>query len=189
MKYLKFFSISFFIIILDQLTKMMVHHWMILGSNGQIKLIGNWFKLHYTLNPGMAFGMAFGGEYGKLFLSVFSIIAMFGIGYYLFFLIKSNLHPGLLICVSMIFGGALGNIIDRTFYGIWLDNAPSDAITPFLHGQVIDMFYIDIWEGIVPQWFPFLGGQYYSLWPIFNIADASIFSGVVIIFIFHNRFF
>ena len=91
--------------------------------------------------------------------------------------------------MALILGGAIGNVLDSTFYGILLDNAPYSSSTPWFHGQVVDMFYIDIWEGILPNWIPFLGGQYYSLWPIFNIADASIFCGVAVILIFQKKFF
>lgn len=189
MKYWKFFLLSLGIIVLDQAVKMIVHFNMDYGSVGQIRLIGDWFKLHYTLNPGMAFGLQLGSSYGKLILSVFRLFAMAGIAYYLYTLIKKNAPQGLLWCIAMIFGGAVGNVVDSTFYGVFLENAPENAPTPWFHGQVIDMFYFDIWEGFVADWVPFLGGQYYSLWPIFNIADASIFCGVAVILIFQSKFF
>ncbi len=189
MKYLKYFAIALLVIIIDQAVKMIVHNEMDFGTPGQIKVIGEWFKLHYTTNPGMAFGMQIGSEYGKLLLTSFRLIAMFGIGYYLYYIIKKNLHPAYIICISMILGGAIGNLVDSVFYGVWLNNAPYNAPTPWLHGQVIDMFYIDIWEGFIPEWVPVWGGSYTALWPIFNIADASIFVGVTIILIFQGRFF
>ena len=188
-KYIIYYLISLGIILLDQFSKYLVHQYMIYGSMGEIPIFGNWCKLHYTLNPGMAFGMAIGGEYGKLTLSIFSILAMVGIGFYLFQLIQKGVHWGLCTCMAMIFGGAVGNIIDRTFYGLLLDNVPEDSIMKLFHGQVIDMFYFDIWEGLIPHWIPFIGGHFYSLWPIFNIADSSIFTGVCIIFIFQKKFF
>ncbi len=189
MKYSKYFLISLAIIILDQSVKMLVHFNMDYGSVGQIKVFDDWFKLYYTLNPGMAFGIQLGSSYGKLLLSLFRLLAMGGIAYYLFMLIKKSAPWGLLVCIALILGGAIGNVIDSTFYGVILNNAPSDASTPWFHGQVIDMFYLDIWEGFAPDWIPLIGGQYYSLWPIFNIADASIFCGVVAILIFQNKFF
>lgn len=189
MKYGKYFLISIGIIIIDQVVKMLVHFNMDMGSVGQIHIFGDWFKLYYTLNPGMAFGLQLGSEYGKLILSIFRLFAMAGIAYYLYLLIKKDSPVGLLWCIALILGGAVGNVIDSTFYGVLLDNAPAEAATPWFHGQVVDMFYIDIWEGFLPDWIPFLGGNYYSLWPIFNIADASIFCGVAIILIFQNRFF
>lgn len=189
MRYLKYFGISLLIIIIDQAVKMLVHYEMDFGTPGQIKVFGDWFKLHYTTNPGMAFGMQLGTEYGKMILTSFRLIAMFGIGYYLYYLIKKRVHSGYIFCISMILGGAVGNLIDSVFYGVWLNNAPYNSPTPWFHGQVIDMFYFDIWEGFIPEWVPVWGGSYTALWPIFNIADASIFVGVLIILIFQGRFF
>lgn len=189
MKYAKYFLLSLGIIALDQAVKMIVHFNMDYGAIGQIKVLGDWFKLHYTLNPGMAFGLELGSNYGKLMLSVFRLFAMGGIAYYLYHLIKTGSPKGLLWCIALILGGAVGNVIDSTFYGVLLDNAPIGASTPWFHGQVIDMFYFDIWEGFLPEWIPILGGNFYSLWPIFNIADASIFCGVAVILIFQGKFF
>lgn len=189
MKYFKYFGIALLVILIDQAVKLMVHYQMDFGTPGQIKVIGDWFKLHYTTNPGMAFGMQLGSEYGKLILTSFRLVAMFGIGYYLYYIIKKKMHPAYIVCISMILGGAIGNLIDSIFYGVWLNNAPYNAPSPWFHGQVIDMFYIDIWEGYLPEWMPFFGGSYTALWPIFNIADASIFVGVAIILIFQNKFF
>lgn len=189
MKYYKYYLLSLFIILLDQAVKMLVYYNMELGVVGQIPIFGDWFKLHYTLNPGMAFGMQLGSAYGKLVLTVFRLFAMVGIGYYLYILAKRDVHQGLLWSVALILGGAIGNVIDSTFYGVLLNNAPYDASTPWFHGQVIDMFYVDIWEGKVADWVPIWGGEYMALWPIFNIADASIFVGVAIILIMQKKFF
>ncbi len=189
MKYSKFYLLSVAVIIIDQAVKMLVHFNMDPGIVGQIKIFDDWFKLHYTLNPGMAFGMQIASEYGKLILTVFRILAVAGIGYYLFYLAKKNVHQGLVWCIALILGGAIGNVIDSTFYGVLLDNAPYNASTPWFHGQVIDMFYIDIWEGRVVEWIPVFGGDYMALWPIFNIADASIFIGVTIILLRQRAFF
>ncbi len=189
MKYLNYFGITFLVIAIDQAVKMLVHYEMDFGTAGQIKVWGDWFKLHYTTNPGMAFGMELGSEYGKFILTSFRLVAMFGIGYYLYYIINKRAHPGYLVCISMILGGAVGNLVDSVFYGVWLNNAPFTASTPWFHGQVVDMFYIDIWEGMIPEWVPLWGGSYTALWPIFNIADASIFVGVIIILLFQKRFF
>ncbi len=190
MKYARYFGISLAIICLDQLVKMLVHFNMEYGLMGQIQVFGNWFKLHYTLNPGMAFGLEIGSEYGKLILTLGRLFVMFGLVFGMAKLIKDGKsHPGFLLCLSLILGGAVGNVIDSTFYGIWLNNAPDGVVTPWFHGQVIDMFYVDIWEGMVPEWVPFLGGQYYSLWPIFNVADASIFCAIVALASFQNKLF
>jgi signal peptidase II len=187
--YIKYFGIAFLVIALDQAVKMLVHFEMDFGTPGQIPLFGDWFKLHYTTNPGMAFGMELGSEYGKMILTSFRLVAMVGIGYYLTYIIKKRNHPVYILCIAMILGGAIGNLIDSIFYGVWLSNAPYNAPTPWFHGQVVDMFYFDLWEGYIPNWVPLWGGSYTALWPIFNVADASIFVGVAIILIFQNRFF
>lgn len=166
---------------------MLVHFNMDYGLPGQIKILGDWFKLHYTLNPGMAFGIELGSDYGKLLLTSFRILAMGGIGYYLFTIIKKSMHPGYITCIALILGGAVGNLIDSVFYGVWLHNAPEGSPSPWLHGQVVDMLYIDIWEGFLPDWIPIFGGQYYAFWPIFNIADATIFCSVTALLIFQRK--
>ncbi|CCH56123.1 Lipoprotein signal peptidase-like protein [Fibrisoma limi BUZ 3] len=176
------------LIVLDQGVKLAVHFYMAPGFAGQIKLIGDWLKLHYVLNPGMAFGMQLGYEYGKLVLSVFRLLAMIGIGYYLVNLAHRGAPDGLLWAMAMILAGAVGNVIDSTFYGVFLGNAPYGSPTPWFHGQVIDMIFVDVWEGFIPEWVPVWGGQYYST-PIFNIADSCIFVGVCLILLFQRRFF
>lgn len=185
----KYFLISLVVIIIDQIVKMLVHYNMQMGPQGQIMILGDLFKLHYLTNPGMAFGLKLDFQYGKLILTVFRVAAMFGIGFYLFSLVKKQANKGLLICIALILGGAIGNLIDSIFYGVFLDNAPFDAPSPWLHGQVVDMFYIDIWEGYLPDWIPLLGGDYMALWPVFNIADASIFIAICIIIVYQKRYF
>jgi signal peptidase II len=184
----RYFLLTLLVIVVDQAIKLLVHFNLEMGFLGQVKVIGDFFKLHYVLNPGMAFGLEIGHEYGKFILSVFRLLAMVGIGYYLIRLARRGAHPGLLWCVAAILGGAIGNVIDSTFYGVFLNNAPADAPTPWFHGQVIDMFFFDIWEGLIPEWVPVWGGTYYST-PIFNVADASIFLGVVTILLFQGKFF
>ena len=186
---IKYFLIALLVIIVDQIVKVVVYYNMDMGTQGQIMIFGQWFKLHYLTNPGMAFGMKLNFEYGKLILTVFRIGAMIAIGYYLYSLIQKQANSGLIICIALILGGAIGNLIDSVFYGIWFDNAPYDAPSPWFHGQVIDMFYIDIWEGYLPNWIPLLGGDYMALWPVFNIADASIFVAICFIIAFQKRYF
>lgn len=178
---------SILLIGIDQLSKFLVFKYMDPGFSGQILLLGNWLKLHYVLNPGMAFGMQLGHEYGKLFLTLFRLVAMIAIGWYLVRLAHSGASKGLLWALSMILAGAVGNVIDSTFYGVLLDNAPYGSPTPWFHGQVIDMIFVDFWEGFIPEWVPLWGGQYYST-PIFNIADSCIFLGVCSILIFQGSF-
>ena len=185
---LKYFVLALVVILLDQGIKLYVHATVEMGIGGQIKVIGNWLKIHYILNPGMAFGMQIEHKYGKLFLTVFRIVAIVLISRYLLQLAKKESTPASLLWgFSLILGGAIGNGIDSTFYGVLLNNAPSDAVTPWFHGQVIDMFYIDIWEGFLPRWIPFIGDSFIVLWPIFNLADTSIFIGVAIMLIGHKR--
>ena len=162
---------------------------MVLGPTGEVSVFGDWFKLHYILNEGMAFGIRFGYEYGKLGLTLFRLVAMVFIAVYLYRMAKKELHSGLLWCIALILGGAIGNVVDSTFYGVWLNNANPNAVTPWFHGKVVDMFYLDLWEGYVADWVPFWGGQKIALWPIFNVADAAIFIGVALILILQKRFF
>jgi signal peptidase II len=188
MKILKYFLIAFAVIAIDQASKLLVHKYM--GLHDEVNVLGEWFKLHYLLNPGMAFGIRWESEFGKLALTLFRIIAMFGIGYYLLSMIRKQSHPGFLVCLALILGGAIGNVIDSTFYGVLLNNAPFDSPTPWFHGQVIDMLFFPIFNFTWPEWFPFLGGQDFLFFsPVFNIADSSIFIGVASILIFQKRFF
>lgn len=193
MKYLKYYLLALAVILIDQVVKLSVHEYMQMGPLGEIKIFGDWFKLHYTLNPGMAFGLEFGSEYGKIGLTLFRIVAVTIIAIYISFMERRGAHSGFIWCMAMVLGGALGNVIDSTFYGVLLDNAlyalNPPPLYPWFHGQVIDMFYLDIWEGAIPDYIPLIGGNYYSLWPIFNVADASIFMGVMFILIFQGKFF
>lgn len=198
MKFYKYFLLTLAIILLDQVVKLLVHFTIDYGEVGQVKVFGDWFKIYYTLNPGMAFGITLGSSYGKFILSAFRLVAMVAISLYLIQMAKKNTPQGFLWCIALILGGAIGNLIDSVFYGVFLNNAPDGSPSPWLHGQVIDMFYLDLWEGVIPEfmpnWWPsflpsFGSGQYMSFWPIFNIADASIFVGVAIILIFQKRFF
>jgi len=188
MKTYKYFLATLLVILVDQLIKLYVFY-NFPFEGYEVKIIGDWFKLNYITNEGMAFGIRIAGDYGKLLLTVFRILACGAIAYYLYTLIKKNLPHGLLWSVALILGGAIGNVIDSTFYGVFLGNAPFDAPTVWFHGKVIDMFYIDICNCFIPNWIPFIGGGYYPLWPVFNLADASIFIGVIWIILFQRAFF
>ena len=182
----KLLLFTIFLIILDQLVKVIVHFNMPLHS--EIRLLGDFFKLHYILNPGMAFGINFDFTYTKLFLSLFRLVASFLIGYYLFTLVAKKVEKLILISLSMILAGAIGNVIDSVFYGILFNNAPTNSPFKLFYGQVIDMFYIDIWEGYLPSSLPLIGDSYLSLWPVFNLADSYIFIGVAILLLFQKKF-
>lgn len=188
MKYTRYFLITLLVIIIDQASKLLVYNNMYIHQ--EINVLGNWFRLHYLLNPGMAFGIRWENEFGKLALTVFRIFAMIGIAYYLMRMVKKQAHTGFLICLALILGGAIGNVIDSTFYGVFLNNAPLDAPTKWFHGQVIDMLYFPLFHFTWPEWVPLRGGEYFEFFsPVFNIADSSIFIGVVIILFSQRRFF
>ena len=191
MKIYKYFLIALLVICIDQASKLLVHQYMYLHET--IDVIGNedyGFKLHYLLNPGMAFGLKWDNEFGKLALTFFRIIAMFGISYYLIRLAKQGAHNGFLICMALILGGAVGNVIDSTFYGVFLNNAPFGSPTPWFHGQVIDMLFFPLFTIHWPEWVPYFGGNDFLFFsPVFNIADSSIFIGVFIILLMQKRFF
>lgn len=188
MKIYRYFILAVLVIIIDQASKLLVYYNMYLHE--EINVIGDWFRLHYLLNPGMAFGIRWNNEFGKLALTVFRIAAMVGIGYYLWKMARRGAHTGFLWCIALILGGAVGNVIDSTFYGVLLNNHPADSPTPWFHGQVIDMLFFPLFEFYWPEWVPFVGGDYFLFFsPVFNIADSSIFIGVVIILLFQRRFF
>ncbi len=190
MKYYKYYFLTLVVIILDQSLKLWVHNNMDLGMYGEINVIGDWFRLHYMLNEGMAFGMRLNWDYGKVLLTSFRLIASFAGIYFLFYYAKKGVHQGLLWSGSLILAGAIGNVIDSVFYGVLLDNAPYNAPTPWFYGQVVDMFYFPLFEFIWPDWIPFVGGNNFLFFSaIFNLADSSIFVGVSIILIFQKMFF
>lgn len=184
----KYLLLTVVLILIDQGIKLWMYFDVLPNHYGEIDLIPGFFKLHYVENKGMAFGWTLAGDYGKLLLTVFRLCAMVGICWYLIYLARKNAHTGLLWSIAAVLGGAIGNVIDSTFYGVWLNNAPLDSTTPWFHGQVIDMFYAYGLDGNYPDWIPFLGGQYNTT-PIFNFADACIFCGVVSILIFQKSFF
>lgn len=164
----------------------------------EFPVLGNWFYIHFVENPGMAFGMEFGGDWGKLALSLFRIVAVFGIGYYLFKMAK-DAHKGFRVCVALIFAGAIGNILDSAFYGLIFNESFNQIATfmpegggyaSFLHGRVVDMFYFPLFDAFFPEWFPIWGGEHFMFFrPVFNVADAAISIGIALIFIFNKRFF
>jgi len=188
MDYKKYFLLALIIIMADQTSKLLVYNYMYIHQ--EVNVLGSWFRLHYLLNPGMAFGIRWESEFGKLALTIFRIFAMIGIAYYLVKMVQKQAHNGFLICLALILGGAIGNVIDSTFYGVFLNNAPVDSPTPWFHGQVIDMLYFPLFHFYWPEWVPFKGGQYFEFFsPVFNIADSSIFIGVVIILFSQKKFF
>jgi signal peptidase II len=191
--------LTFFIVILiDQSSKIWVKTQMLYDES--ISVFGTWFYIHFIENPGMAFGMEFGGDWGKLALSLFRIVAITLIGVFLYRLIKKNAPSGLIISISLILAGAVGNIIDSAFYGLIFSESSyfeSASMFPaeggyasFLHGKVVDMLYFPLIDGRFPDWLPFWGGEYFQFFrPIFNVADSAISIGVFIILLNQKRFF
>lgn len=184
----KYFLFTLLLLVIDQAIKLWMFYVVVPEYGGSIELIKGVFKLQYVTNRGMAFGMELGGNYGKLLLSSFRILAMILIGYLLFK--WANKFPGnpILWAIAAIFAGAVGNLIDSIFYGVYLPgNLPEWETNPWFHGQVIDMFYFYMLDGFWPDWVPVFGGTYFHNF-IFNFADACIFCGVVAILIFQNKF-
>ena len=185
----KFFLLALLIIALDQLSKWAVHTYMQLGSAGEIPIFGQWAELTYTLNPGMAFGAELPAPYGKLVLTGFRMVAVGGLIYYIVRLCRQRVAAGYIACMALVLGGALGNLIDSIFYGVIYNNAPLGSPTRWFYGQVIDMLFVPLYVGYFPKSWPLIGGSYSNGFPIFNIADSSIFIGVALSLLNQSRLF
>ena len=186
------------VLLIDQVLKIWIKTHMYLGE--EFSVMGNWFLIHFVENNGMAFGFEFAGNYGKIFLSLFRIFAVVGIGWYLLKLVKRDDIPmGFITCVSLILAGAVGNIIDSAFYGLIFNESYGQVATlfpdgggyaGFLHGKVVDMFYFPIISGHYPSWVPILKGQEYLFFrPVFNVADSAITIGIFSVILFYWRLF
>ncbi|VAW25247.1 Lipoprotein signal peptidase [hydrothermal vent metagenome] len=196
-KLTKSFIIILIILTADQILKFWIKTHLSLGE--EIKIFGNWFIILFVENNGMAFGFEFAGGYGKIFLSVFRIIAVIAIGWYLVKLSRRDIPMGFIACIALIFAGAIGNIIDSAFYGLIFDHSygqvakfmpDGGGYSTFLHGKVVDMFYFPLIQGHYPDWLPFWGGnQFIFFRPVFNIADSSITVGIFSILLFYRKYF
>ena len=182
------------VLMLDQALKFWIKSNMMLGE--EIHVL-DWFIIHFTENKGMAFGMEFGGEWGKYLLSFFRIIAIFGIAWYLRELVKENAKKGVVISIALVLAGAIGNMIDSAFYGLIFSHSYGQVSTlmtggyaEFLQGHVVDMFYFPLINSHFPDWMPFIGGDHFIFFrPVFNIADTAISLGVINLLLFNRAFF
>ena len=185
------------ILIADQILKLWVKTHMVIGQ--EIQMLGNWGLLHFIENNGMAFGMEMGGKTGKIILSLFRIVAIAGIAWFLNSLIKKNSYIGLIMAVSAILAGAIGNIIDSAFYGMIFNESytqpavifpPGGGYSSFLLGKVVDMFYFPVINTTWPDWSPFRPGESLVFFrPVFNISDSAITCGVLAIILFQKKMF
>ena len=193
----KAISLVMLVLILDQAFKIWIKTHMMIGQ--EFRVFGDWFIIHFTENNGMAFGMEFGGKIGKIILSLFRIIAISGIAWYLYRLVEQKANRGLILSVALILAGAIGNILDSMFYGLIFNESygqvaslfpPEGGYSTFLYGKVVDMLYFPVLHGQYPRWVPIMGSQDFLFFrPVFNFADSSITIGVAIILLFQKRFF
>lgn len=186
------------LILMDQVVKIWIKTHMVIGE--EIHVFGDWFKILFIENNGMAFGMELSSaKWGKLALSLFRIGAVIAIGWYIRRLVKEKAPIGVLISFILILCGALGNIIDSLFYGMLFSDSYGTLATflpkgggysSFLHGKVVDMLYFPLYKGYLPDWLPIWGGDYFIFFrPVFNIADSYITIGVAILLLFYRSFF
>ncbi|MBC8474685.1 MAG: lipoprotein signal peptidase [Bacteroidetes bacterium] len=192
----KIFITTAILVLADQILKIWIKTHMKLGQEFQIF---DWFIIHFTENNGMAFGMEFGGATGKIFLTLFRIIVVTAGIYYVKSIVKPHFPNGALIALGLIIGGAIGNIIDSSFYGLAFNESYNNVATflpqsggyaPFLHGKVVDMFYFPLINSHFPNWLPIWGGEHFIFFrPIFNIADAGISVGIFLILLFYRKEF
>lgn len=194
------FLVIFLVLLADQVLKVYIKTHYTLGE--MHSMMGNWSYILFIENEGMAFGWKFFGTHGKLFLTIFRIIAATGIFWYLRMLVLKGASTGMVISFSLIFAGAVGNIIDSVLYGVLFTEStmmsvaqfsPGSGYATLMHGKVVDMFYFPLIEGYYPDWriIPsgLRGDHFLFFRPVFNLADSSITMGVAVLLLFQRRFF
>jgi signal peptidase II len=193
----KIFFTAFILVLLDQILKIWIKTHFTLEDGFQIY---DWFKIYFIENPGMAFGWEIPHKYGKPALTLFRIIVVVIGIFYVKSIVKLSMPKGALIGLGLIIGGAIGNIIDSSFYGIVFNESSKTTIASFmpesggysslLHGKVVDMFYFPLIDGDFPNWLPIWGGEPFIFFsPVFNIADAGISIGIFMILLFYRKEF
>ena len=195
--------IIFLILLVDQISKIYIKTHFVLGEDVRVF---SWFQILFIENNGMAWGAKLSDflsfisdRTGKLILTLFRLAAIVGIGYWLINTIKTKGSKILIIAISLIFAGALGNIIDSVFYGILFSDSYGEVATflsvdggydALFHGRVVDMLHFPLWKGYLPEWVPFFGGKYFTFFePVFNIADMAISTGIGLLLFFNKRAF
>ena len=192
----KAYLLIFILLLVDQVSKIYIKTNFILGEEVEVF---KWFKILFIENEGMAWGTEIPGEYGKLFLTLFRLVAVGGIGYWLWDSIERKHSSNyLIVAISLILAGAFGNIIDSVFYGVIFNDSHQELATLFsnqpygtlFHGKVVDMFYFPFWQGVLPSWLPIWGGKEFTFFnAIFNVADMAISTGVGILIVFNKKAF
>ena len=184
------------VLLIDQVSKIYIKTHFMLGE--EVKVF-DWFRILFVENEGMAWGAKIPGAYGKLALTLFRLVAICGIGYWLWDTVKKNSPKVLTLSIALIFAGAMGNIIDSVCYGLFFNDSyknvasflpESGGYSTLFHGKVVDMLYFPLWKGSLPEWLPIWGGKYFTFFePVFNIADSSITVAVIILIIFNKKAF